>query len=184
MTRLARGHRPRGGYTLIELIVTIVILGIAGSLVLPTISSANVLRVHAAVRTVVADITFAQSDALAYQGRRAVVFDVENNTYTVVEVTGPVLDPEADALYDPSRPDQRMREDFSDRDFGDARLVEADFDGDAALIFDELGGPVQTPDGDAPSSGGSVLISGSGQVFRVSVEAYTGRVRVERISGP
>jgi len=169
---------------LIELVVTIVILGLAGALVLPTVASAGTLRVHSAVRTVVSDLTFAQSDALAYQSRRAVLFDVPANSYSVLGVTGAELDPQTDVLYDPTRPGQKMVEDFSGQQFGDARLVSADFDGDEVLIFDELGEPVMTLDGDTPGAGGQVTISGSGSTFRISVEAFTGRISVERVDDP
>ncbi|QKK08326.1 MAG: prepilin-type N-terminal cleavage/methylation domain-containing protein [Planctomycetota bacterium] len=53
----------RGAYTLVELLLVILIMGIAGALVIPQTSQAHVLRIHAAVRTLVADISYAQTDA-------------------------------------------------------------------------------------------------------------------------
>jgi hypothetical protein len=94
-----------------------------------------------------------------------------------------VIDLDADALYEPHGPGQRYIVDFDDEDFGGAVIESADFDGDTVLIFDELGGPVATLDGDAPSAGGAVRVSGSGFTFEVSVEAYTGRVTVTKVSG-
>lgn len=67
--------RSRGGYTLIELVITLALLGIAGTMVIPAMTQSGVLRTQAAVRTIVADITFLQGDALAYQERRAIWFN-------------------------------------------------------------------------------------------------------------
>ena len=64
----------RRAYTLIELLLIVTLLGIAGALVIPSMSSSSVLRIQATVRTLVSDITFIQSDAMAYQSRRVMVF--------------------------------------------------------------------------------------------------------------
>ena len=61
-------------YTLLEVLVVVTILGTAAAIVVPSMGSAGNLRVQTAVREVIADITFAQSDAVAYQTRRAIIF--------------------------------------------------------------------------------------------------------------
>ncbi|MDX9910752.1 MAG: prepilin-type N-terminal cleavage/methylation domain-containing protein [Phycisphaerales bacterium] len=176
-------RHPRG-YTLIEVLVVVTVLGIAGALVIPSMGQAGVLRIQASVRTIVADITFAQSDALAYQRGRAVMFEPDENRYTLVDVTGDDLDPVNDVMYDRFRPGRQYIVDLDDdADFAGARISEVDFDGETNLIFDELGGPVTTPGGTTPSAGGFVEVTGAdGQVFRINVEAYTGRVTVQRIA--
>lgn len=175
--------RRTHGYTLLEVLVVVAVLGVAGAMVVPSMSQTGVLRVQAAVRTIVADITFAQSDALAYQRRRGIVFLVEENGYVLTEVNGPTIDIDTDALYSPDLPDGRYHVRIAAQQFAGAQITSADFDGDNVLVFDELGGPVLTPDGDAPSAGGSIYVSGSGFIFRIDIEAYTGRVTVERVSG-
>lgn len=174
----------RRGFTLIEVLMVITVLGIAGAMVIPSMGQTGVLRVQSAVRTVVSDITFAQSDALAFQQRRAIIFDADTDSYILLEVHGSVLDPDADALYDPDGPDKRYVVTLNSAEWGDAQIESANFDGDNVLIFDEQGGTVQNPDGDTPSSGGTIEISGSGSVFEIAVEAFTGRVTVTRTSGP
>src|SRR5205814_10625361 len=70
-----RSHGRVHAYTLIELIIVIAMLGLATAVVVPSIGSTDVLRVQSTVRTIVADINCAQSDALARQQGRAMVFD-------------------------------------------------------------------------------------------------------------
>lgn len=168
-------------YTLVEVLVLVVIMGIAGAVVIPSMSGAGTLRVQAGVRTVVADITFAQMDALSYQESRAIVFDAENNRYTLVEVVGGEIDPDANALYDPHGPGQRYIVELGKHDFGGARLTDVDLNGGDTLIFDPMGGPVAAADSDELSSGGSVTLQAPQGTFRINIAAFTGRVTVTRL---
>lgn len=171
----------RRGYTLVEVLVTVTIMGIAGSVVIPSMSGAGVLRIQAGVRTVVADINFAQMDALAYQEARGIVFDTDANSYTIVQVLGANIDPDADALYDPRGPGQRYRVNLNDLDFGGAVLTNVDLNGGNVLIFDEIGGPVASGGSDELSSGGSVELQGPQGQFRINIAAFSGRVTVTRL---
>lgn len=180
-----RSKRGRGAYTLIEILVVVAVLGIAGALVIPSMGQTDVLRVQSAVRIVVGDISFAQSDAIAYQQRRAIVFDskidgdLSDNGYTMCAVSGSTIDTSTDALYDPQGPDDKYIVTLNDPRFAGCSITAANFNDTPTLIFDELGGPVSTPDGDVPT-GGFVTINGVGQTFTVHVEPYSGRVRVEK----
>lgn len=175
-------RRSRRAFTLIELLIVCVILGIAGAMVIPAMGETNVLRIQAAVRTVVADITFAQSDAVAFQERRALMFDVDESTYRVVQVPGNNLDAVNNTMYDPSRPGGLFVETFTDAKFGGARITAVDFgSGSRNLIFDALGGPVSSPTANTPGPGGTIEIRGPQQAYRVTVESFTGRTTVRQI---
>lgn len=160
-------------FTLVELLIVITVLGIATAMVIPSMGSVGVLRVQAAVRTIVADVTQVQSEALAYQQGRAIVFDLESNSWSVVEVAGGELNPESDTLWTTA---------IKGKDFGDSRISAADFDGDSTLIFDEMGAPVDAPQSTNSAATGTLTVTGSGQTFRITVEAYTGRVVVSSVS--
>ncbi|GAB4382513.1 MAG: hypothetical protein Kow0022_00190 [Phycisphaerales bacterium] len=168
-------------YTLVEVLVVITILGVAGMMVVPTLGQTDVLRVQGAVRAIVADLTFAQADALAYQEQRAVVFDVSENRYTLVAVYDNTIDPSLNALFDPQGPGQQYIVDLDDPAFGNSQLAEPDFDGDGILIFDELGGPVIAPGSDTPASNGTVDVIGENARLRVTVEAFTGHITVGEV---
>lgn len=162
----------RHGYTLVEMLIVIVVLGIAGALVVPAMGGASTLRVQAAVRTVVADITEAQSDALAYQRPRAIVFYPTEGRYIVARVPGATIDPETDTLME--------RHINQGNQFGDSAISSTEFDTENVLLFDEMGGPISRPGDSTPAGTGTITLNGSGQNFVISIEAYTGRVTVKR----
>tara|TARA_R110000737_G_scaffold2923_7_gene8713 strand:+ start:12645 stop:13262 length:618 start_codon:yes stop_codon:yes gene_type:complete len=173
--------RATRGYTLIELLIVISILGISAAMVIPSMGSASVLRIQGAVRSVVADITFAQMDALAYQEERAVVFDEDANMYTLTRVPAGVIDPDADAIFEAKGPAQRYRVMLDDERFGGSFLRDISFNGGSAIIFDEMGAPIASPSSSTLSDGGSVQIEGPSSRFRIDIAAFTGRVTVVQL---
>lgn len=189
-----RDKGRRAAFTLIELLVTVAVLGIAAALVVPSMNSTNGLRVQAAVRTIIADIAFAQSDAMAYQSRRCIQFGkvaragtgasytyVTGNGYTLAEPTGSVLDLTAAAMFDPASPSKPLSRNFDSENFGGATISGVNINGGSLLIFDELGGPVTTLSGNDPASG-TIDITAVGEAFRISIAPYTGLVTVTRQS--
>lgn len=174
-------HPPSRGFTLMEVLVLIVVLGIAGALVIPSMSSVHVLRVQASIRAISADIAFAQSDAIAFQRRRAVMFDVPNNLYRVVDVPSSAVSAN-NALFKPGGPGGRYVVDLKQERFGGARLVSASFNTtESYLLFDEQGMPAMSATSDQPGLGGTIVVEGSGQRFNIVVDAFTGRVITRRI---
>ncbi|MCA9311519.1 MAG: prepilin-type N-terminal cleavage/methylation domain-containing protein [Phycisphaerales bacterium] len=179
-------------FTLIELLITVAVLGLAGALVIPAMTSTGVLRVQSAVRTLVADMTYAQGDAMAFQARRAIWFGkvprrvngnwtvVDGNGYVVAEVNGAELNLDTDVMFDPSDPSRPLGRDFDDDNYGGATITNVNFNDDVLLIFDEVGGPVAELDGPDPGNGGSLQVQGMDSTFIVTVLPFTGRITVQR----
>lgn len=172
--------RQSRAYTLMELLVVVAILGIAAALVVPVVSAGDPLRVQTAVRSVASDIMFAQSDALAYQQRRGIVFDIDRNRYTIVRVTSNEIDVGTDAIFRADGVGQQYMVDLDKLSDNGARISAVDFDGGNTLFFDEIGGPVSSALTNEPSVGGYVDLVAPEASFRIMVEPYTGRVTVER----
>lgn len=172
---LARGG-TRAGYTLVEVLITVTILAIAAALVIPSFASTDVLRVQAGVRAIVADLTTAQSDALAYQRGRAIVFAPgafpNGRSYKVLEVRSGTLDESLDLLSQTT---------FGGEMYGNAAIISGEFAYPNAIIFDELGSPVETPEGTTAAPNQWIDLQGSGQTYRITVEAYTGRISVAQL---
>jgi len=204
MRALARRHlqrrrvRPARGITLIEILIVVTLLGIAGTLVIPAMGQVNVLRIQSSLRAVVADLTFAQSDAMASQARRVVVFGkvavydpatlswqiVDGNGYTVFAPPpgASTVNLATDYMTDPSKSGfEPLSRDFDANEFGGVTMQNINFNSANYLIFDELGGPVLSLTSDDPGAGGSLEIVGPNATFRMSVEPYTGRITVTKL---
>lgn len=165
--------RPRRAYTLVEMLIVIAMLGLAAAIAIPSMSSAGSLRIQGAVRSIVADITVAQADAIAFQSRRAVVFDFSDDPsrYVVAEIIAGEVDTDTGTIYD------RV---FGGERFGFASMSDTNLT-DNTLYLDEMGGPVDGPTSDNPAASQYVEVSGGNQRFRINIEAYTGRVTVQRM---
>jgi type II secretion system protein H len=159
--------RRRGGFTLVELLVVIVILGIAAAMVVPQMLNAGQMTIQAAARMVVSDIVYAQNEAIARQQTRQFIVDEDANAYRVTDGAG-------DALAAPWLGGTLVVDFDTDKRFRGVSVTDADFGGSATLGFDELG---------TPTAGGTVDLNTNGYRYRVTVTAFTGRVTVEPVTG-
>lgn len=79
----------RAGFTLVELLIVVTIIGLMASVVLPAMNSASsVVSLEAMARTLAADLRIARHSAVQYNTSFAVTFDQTNNSYTVAESGG------------------------------------------------------------------------------------------------
>ncbi len=160
--------RCRCGYTLVEVLIVVTILGIASAVVVPHMLAAGTLGVQAAARIIVADILYAQNDAIAQQRTRSVVFDPVGESYSLRDETGAILT----VRWKGGAANNYSTDFTTDDRFQGVVIVSADFSGVPTLEFDALGGPL---------NGGTVLIEFQGTRYRVTVASFTGRVTVEQI---
>jgi general secretion pathway protein H len=73
-------------YTLIELIIVMAVLALAAAMLVPQLVGRDSLTVQAAIRLLIADLSFAQTDALANQEFRRVVFYDDGAGYCLIRV--------------------------------------------------------------------------------------------------
>ena len=186
-------HRQRPAYTLIELIIVIAILGVSGAMLVPRLIDADTFSVQAAVRSVVSDITFAQTDALAMQKIRRVQFlqDSSGRLHGYA-ILAPADQFTYDGTFDPNSAEYldhasqtgtggRFIVDFDlDRRFSGVEIESVDFGGRNWVAFDALGGPLG-PGGQPLIGGGEVRMRGQSGAYLIRLSGFTGKITVESI---
>jgi prepilin-type N-terminal cleavage/methylation domain-containing protein len=171
----------RRGYTLIELLIVIAVLGLAAAILIPSLGQPDTLTIQGAVRRIIGDISFAQSDALAQQENRRILFYTDGRGYILLR---PPYDPDVDYIYDPlvgSAHDGAYIVDFdADSRFEGITISAVDLDGgEEFLTFDELGGTVAA--GGGPGTGGTILITSPNASYQITVAPFTGKLTVQKL---
>lgn len=162
----ARASSRRRGFTLAEMLVVLVIIGMIAAIAVPMLSSTGDLDTSAAARALTSDLDYAQNYAITHQTRVRVMFDTANNTYTLME------DPESGSpiiLTHPVNKKPYVIAYATSSGLKTVNLSTADFGGQASITYDSLG---------APDSGGSVSVSVGSVTRQISVAAVTGKVTV------
>ena len=160
MTRLQADSHMKA-FTLLELMVVVVIMAIMGAMIVPMIAGAGEMQALSAARIIATDIQYAQNVAITMQTPVTVQFDASADKYTLSNASGPLKHPMTNKDY---VVDFQTREDFEQ-----LNIATVSFDGDASLVFDELG---------SPDAGGSVTVLGGSQMYRIDVTSVTGTVNV------
>ena len=167
LQKLFMYKRP-SAYTLIEVLIVVLIIGVASAIVVPQMLSAGTLGVQAAARMIMADILYAQNEAIAQQSNRKVVFDVPNNRYRLTDATGQTL-----TVNWKGSTAQNYVVDFNNDDrFNRVQIVSAAFSSGNTLEFNDMGGPL---------NGGTVELRFNNDRYRITVAPFTGRVTVDKI---
>ena len=153
--------RHRGGFTLAELMVVVVIIGITAGMVIPYASSAADSAAMAGARMIVCDLQYAQNMAITTQTPVTVTFNPGGESYTLSNASGSLIHPINKTAY--------VVDFASQRGFEGLDIVSASFNGAASVAFDELG---------SPDNAGAVTIQAGAQAYVISVAAATGKVTV------
>ena len=181
----------RKGYTLIELMMVVALLGIAAGILGPQLTNLGRLETSSAARRLVADITFAQSEALAAQSFRRIHFFEDGRGYCLLNVTESDFDlpfdsSTADYVADPGSIMQGLGHYIVDYKVDDRfrTVTVSDLaldDGGRSLTFDSLGGTVESPG--TPAGEGRIVLTGEDATYEITVAPVTGKVSVLRIDG-
>ena len=162
----------KSGFTLIELIVVVVILGIAALMAIPMFSGAADMQARAAANRIAADLDYAKGLAVTHQKNYSVAFDTANESYQIEDETGTVID-------DPVRPGTDYVISLkNDSNFNRVNIATAVFNSPLyhSVTFDYLGSPFDTTG--AELNTGRVTLQADNFTLYVDVEPMTGYVTI------
>lgn len=177
-------HNMRRGFTLVEILMVVVILGIAGAIIVPQLGSRDDLKAAAAARMLLADLIYAQNMAITRQTNHYVKF--EGQQYKLLVAPGMTL------IRHPVNKNDYLARFGTGGTQGlrDVSLVSASFVGQvsptayATIGFDPLGTPVVYPDADPADtmSSGSIVLQSGQYKLRIDVEPFTGETKVTPVN--
>jgi prepilin-type N-terminal cleavage/methylation domain-containing protein len=161
----------RSAFTLIEVLVVVAIIGIAAAVVVPQMIRPGTLNAQAGARMIIADLLYAQNDAIAKQQVRRVVFDPTNNRYWLEDQGGSIIS----VNWKKNSGSGNYVVDFaSDKRFAGVTISTASFGSGSEIEYDLLGGP---------SVGGTIdLVATGGPTYRITIAPLTGRVTVAPVT--
>ena len=174
-----RTRNAARAFTLIEILVVVVILGIAAAIVVPAIGSRNDLKATSAARMMMADLIYAQNRSISQQKPHYVRFNAGAETYEIFEqmspstvyIKHPVEASNFIVTVGPSGP----------KPIRDVLIDTASFDGKTILMFDELGTPFAYDAGTnsySPMTAGSIRLACGDLRLTIVVEPFSGELRL------
>lgn len=176
-TRSAAARRR--GFTLVEILAVVAILGIAAAVILPQIGNRDDLRAISTAREVMADLSYAQSQAVSTQKAQYVRFDTTSNRYDLLKQISPsdvyMTHPVNGGTF--SVPLGAGRKD-------DTKYVVLDqitFDGRTVLMYDEMGTPYwydTTTQTSGAMAAGSIRLKSNAYTVTITIQPYSGELKL------
>jgi len=177
-------RRSTRAFTLVEILVCVVILGISAAVIVPNMSDRDDLKVSAASRLVMADLMYAQNRAITTQSKHYIIFDTTSATHSYQLATSvtPLV-----AITHPLTKESSYVATFGTggtNGLTDVALTSASFEGKTTIAFDELGvpyyyDPVANTTTALSTTGGSTIKLTSGKFsMTITIEPYTGEIKV------
>jgi prepilin-type N-terminal cleavage/methylation domain-containing protein len=169
------GSRNRRGFTLIEILCVVVIIGMASAIIVPQIASRDDLRAVAAARQLMGDLLYAQSRSIAFGKMHYVQFDTVGGTYQILDAVSPnnvITNPLTQNAYTVTVGTAALT---------NVSISSATFDGNTTIAFDTMGVPYSWTSAAGPValSAGSVVFTAGRNNKTVTISPYSGQIKVQ-----
>ena len=166
-------NTPTKSFTIIELIMIIVIIGIITVAALPRLDLHNNIKLQGAGKKLISDLRYSQTIAMSKHTDTRLVFDPLNNTYSAYFWENGVWQP----LKDPyTRQDLSL--DLDTSSFPGVTISSSDFGGTNTLKYDWQGIPKDLND-NILSAAGTIILNCKGQTITINVTPQTGRTGLQ-----
>ena len=181
--RAGTGHKPRRpcrGFTLFELVVLIVVIGLVAIVVVPQGALGGNTRLGTAANVVAADVEYCQSACIASPATAlAMTLSVPQNTYSIGSAKPPTT-----PIKFPGDSSQAYVNDFAtgrDAPLAGVHIVSVNGLSAFRLTFDAYGRPLACDGTGITYSVGDVtiLLSDGGTTLKVFVDSSTGDVSIK-----
>lgn len=158
------------GFTLIELIIVIILIGFIAVMVGPQLTNVPQTKAQYAVRKLQSDVRYAQLLAMETSARTRVVFDTSSDVYQLERESSPgtwtsVTNPSTKSAYTVT---------FNSGDYAGVDITGAVFNSGSTVIFNTYGAPLD--------SSGAVLVEPSqvelNSKYQLRFRAETGKVDI------
>ena len=150
------------GFTVIEILIVVVILGIAALTALPMLSSAASVQLRSAANMIAADLEYARSLSVSRGRNFTVVFDTAAESYEIQNEFGATIAHPVKKGFD-------YVIDLQGEGLERVDITNVDFAASSDVMFDYLG---------SPDDGGTVTVQGGNTTAIISVEPITGYITV------
>ena len=138
----------RRGFTAMEVVMAIVIIGILAALTIPRLESFYGIRLGGGVKKLVSDVRYVQQVAISRHTNARIVFDIGNDRYEAQAETSPGSGA-WQYIPDPFTRANMIVDYGTDPQYGGIDIIQADFNSTATLQFDWQG---------VPAAGGQVML--------------------------